>query len=140
MKYIKYLFIGLSLLFTLQSCENNDSETITEESSNSSTTTNTEVVLTIKTSEGVLKADYSIMMFVKEFDPAKNTPSDAVETIKSDSKGMVTFDLKERDAGTYYFEAFTLKTNGTYVLESKYRTKLEIKKGGSTKTEILVKS
>lgn len=140
MKYLKYLLTVLSLVFILQSCSENDSEATTTESNSSSSTTTTEVVLTIKTSEGVVKEDYHIMMFLEKFNPPENTPSDAVKTVISDSEGKVTFNLEERGAGTYYFEAFTLKTNGTYVLESKYRTKLEVKKGVKTTSEIIVKS
>ena len=137
MKYIKYLFV---LLIALQSCSKEETKTETETTESSSQNqTKTEVILTIKTSEGKVKEGYLVMLFGKKFNPETSKPTEAIETVTSNAEGIAKFDMGKRvsSSKTYYFEVFT-KKDDVYTLKSKYRTELEVKKGSSVKSEVLV--
>ncbi len=143
MKFIKYLIVFF-VAFNFFSCGDDDktteTNTVINEENSSIETIQTEVVITVVNSKKKLKANYLVMLFDEEFKPESSTPNDAIKTVKSNSKGEAIFNLQELVKGeeTYYVEAFTKKSNGTYVLESKYRTKIEISKGKKVTTSIIV--
>lgn len=138
----KHYFYIIAIIFSLQSCTSNESETLVEEETSSSTTTlKTKVILEIKTSENVLKENYVIMMFDQVFKPEEALPT-AIKQITSDAKGIALFDLDDlitsSSEKTYYFEAFEKTSEGNYSLKSKFRTVIKIKKDSNVSTSIIV--
>ncbi len=130
MKYSKFLFIALSVMFIMQSCEKEESKTTAN--------TATEVVIVLEdiNNNNKPKEGYYVMMFNKPFD-INNAKS--IKSVKTGKDGMATFNLEDlvTDKKTFYFEAFK-KQGNTYVQKSLARTKVEVSKHQSIKTNIPV--
>ena len=137
---LKYFFYIIAILFTLQSCTESEEETMTEETTSSTVTSETKVTLTLTTSDDQLKENYTVMMFDEVFEPNNTLPT-AIKQVTSNSEGIALFELDDLIISSteknYYFEAFVESSNG-YTLKSIHRTEIGLKKGTSTTTSIIV--
>lgn len=137
---LKYYLYIIGIIFTLQSCTESEDETNFTEETISSTTSETKVTLTITTSDGELKEGYIIMMFDKVFNPEDNLKTPFAK-VTSNSDGIAIFNLGELITSstkkTYYFEAFMESSTGL-TLKSKFRKSLDLNRGTSSTTSIIV--
>lgn len=131
MKKIYYLLLMVLPLFTMTSCSDDDSETVTE----------TGVTLNVVTASGEIKPNYIVMMFEEPVELGEPLPEILMQ-VTSNSEGVAVFELDDcitsEVAKTYYFEAFTENTN-SYTWESVTHPSFELKKGRKVTSTIVVK-
>ncbi len=134
----KNLLLLLCLSLFMFSCtKDEDSKTI-KESSSTTSSSNTEVVINIIDSQSNPKPGYTVLMFLEK--PALNTPLPKIEMeVLSNSEGIANFDLDDfiGSPRTLYFEA-CFKIGENYILEGINHPSKTISKGTKWTTSILV--
>ena len=138
-KFLKISIVAIATLLTI-SCSKDEKSNSTETTNTSINVTNTLAKITVLTSGGITKPNYIVMMFDQPFSTSAPLPP-ILKQVTTDSNGLASFDMNSIVTNTtpkfYYFEAFVQTTTG-FDLKTIPRTKIELTKGTSLTTSLLV--
>jgi hypothetical protein len=140
--YFKTSILFFITIFSI-SCSKDESTSTTETTGSSVTITNTSAKFTVRTSAGMLKPNYIVMMFDQPFSPsAVLLTSSIIKQVTTDANGIANFDLNTIVTHTtdkkYYFEAFIQTPTGFELKTNFSRFSVDLKKGNSLVTSLIV--
>jgi hypothetical protein len=140
--YLKASILSIVIIFTI-SCTKDESTSTTETSGSSITISNTSAKFTVRTSAGMLKPNYIVMMFDQPFDPsAVLLASSIIKQVTTDANGIANFDLNTIVTHTtekkYYFEAFIQTPTGFELKTNFSRFSVNLNKGNTLVTSLIV--